>query len=110
MILLASLLLASVVCSAQTTKTYAVTITAPHVSLTRLPENIKIFPQLSGTRSIVEITVSANVDPHILDKLSKAGRYAFDIETLTFPNMAKAVTVNGQPLEDNVTVKVYCPK
>lgn len=88
------------------TTTFAKTIKAEINPLVALPCNFTIVPT-KGTRTTIEVTVSANCSPAILSALATAGRYELDINTLTFPKAQKHIFVNGQDLDERISVKIF---
>ena len=96
----------TVVKSGYSSTTYTKTIKAPYNPALNLPCNFTI-KSIKGTRTIVEVTVSANCSPAILKALATAGRYELDINTMTFPKAQKHIFVNGQNLDEQIKAVLY---
>jgi len=63
----------------------------------------------------VEIEVRANLPKTIIEQLANSGRYKLvgtklgDVYNVTAPNLVKIVTVDGQPLQEEIIVNITMP-
>ena len=89
------------------TKIFTLTVSSEDLnpSLT-LPYNCEVIHGNQSNRTIIEISISANVKPSILNALVLANRYVIDTNTLTFPNL-KPCFVGGVQLDEVIKVKIY---
>jgi hypothetical protein len=109
LLLISALLFSSLSLFAQSSKTYVKVVPVGALSaVAAIPTNIQV-KACKGSRVTIQYTVTANVSPRIIDALTKAGRYTFDMNTLTFPNTKKAIFINGVQLEEDIEVVILYP-
>lgn len=73
--------------------------------------------ETKGSKIFIEITVSINNNPHILEALIKAGRYNNLVEIkeenynsiLILKNELSFLTVRGKTLTEWITIKIFVP-
>jgi len=101
-------MLSSVLSYGQSRKTYSQTLKAEAITnIKTIPSYVKVVKS-TGSRTIIETTVTANCKLTSLDALFRKGRYRVN-EKLEMPNMGTIITVNGTRLEESVSIVIYYP-